>query len=169
MNLLSIKITCGLALALGLLLGYEGWSHHLIKQGYQQTDKEWKAKNALADEQAKKLLAQKNEEVRIAQSGLQEVQSQIIAKSQELENAKIEYNRVRDLYVTGARRLSVATRPSQPTGQNQTTTAPAPETRELLPETSAIILDAARADSEHVRELNACIDLYNAARDVVNK
>lgn len=170
-----IKIGGVLLLIVALVAGYFAWAHHLDKIGYDRATKEWEAKERDAEIKAQVILARKNEEVRKAQSDLQETQSAIITKSKELENAKAEYNKLRDSYVTGSKRLSIATSSncqSRDAGQNKSI-AIAAETdqarAELLPQDSANILDAARGSAEDVRDLNMCIDLYNAVKDTVNK
>lgn len=84
------------------------------------------------------------------------------ANQKEKEHAQAKINQLRADVRRGAVRLSVATSPST---ASRNTGATNPETRsELLPEVSESILDIGTDADNTVRDLNSCVDSYNAIR-----
>jgi hypothetical protein len=174
MNLLTIKLFAALVLFVVSTAGYFSWHRHVDRQGYDRATREWQIKTQAADSKALAVLTEKNEQVRVAQAGLRETQQQIIEKSKELQDAKDQFNTLRAAYAIGTKRMSIATSSCQGrSADNAADPAIASDASEgranLLPETALAILDIARGNSEDVRLKNECIDLYNAARDAVNR
>jgi hypothetical protein len=174
MNLLAIKLGAGLIILVGLIAGYISWEHHLINKGIKQESDRRDALDLKASLRAQDILTSKNEEVRKLQEDIQTTHDQIIAKSQELQSAKDDYNKLRTQYVTGAKRMSIAVASCQGRSPEQsesaTTSSGISENRaDLLPETAATIFDIGRGIKEDVRLKNECIDLYNDLASKINK
>jgi prophage endopeptidase len=91
----------------------------------------------------------------------------LIAQNQtEKQNAKTSNDNLHTALLTGAKRLSVAVTSACPSGN---TGAAATETRaDLLPAVAVAIHDIGAESDDAVRDLNTCIDAYNAVRDTNN-
>ena len=173
MDIAAMKMFTALAMICALILGYFTWHDRVDKQGYDRAEKIYQEREADAKTKADAVLFKANENVRVAQASLQETRDMIIAKNQELENAKAIYDKLHGDYVLGVKRLSVRSScPRSPAeqGNGAAVASGSGEARtDLLPEDAASVLDAARGSAEDVRKLNTCIGLYNAVRDAVNR
>lgn len=163
------------ALVLAALTGiYVHWKNSIIKETEDRVNAEWVQRQKLADDAASAALLAKNTEIAKKEAALEKTQETIISQSKELQNAKQDYQNLRDKYAIGAKRLSINTAPDKgdrdEPSENSATTSGTDQgrTEYLMPELSIEILDFARRYEENLRLKNECIDLYNAARDAVN-
>jgi hypothetical protein len=173
MTLLEIRIMAGSLILLCLLVGYASWHHHVDQCGYKRAEAEWQKKEQAAKIESDKVLFAANEGVRKSQGELSTIREQIIAKTQELENAKAERDHLIADYRAGTKRVSIlgAACKGSATKQDSRASAagePSQERCELLPETAASVLDIARRYRDDVQKLNECIELYNAVETAVN-
>ena len=173
MSLIEIKIMSGLLLALALVGGYAGWHHHVDQGGYKRAEAEWQKKEQTAKIESDKVLFAANEGIRKSQGELFTIREQIIAKTQELENAKAERDHLIADYRAGNKRVSILGAACKGSATKQDSRAavaaePSQEQCELLPGTAATVLDIARRYRDDVQKLNECIDLYNAVEAAVN-
>jgi hypothetical protein len=92
--------------------------------------------------------------------------------NQEKRRAQDTQNRLLADVRSGAQRLSIAARCPAPAGQAPTGTAPAqpdPETRaELDPTVAETLVTLTHEGDNAIRQLNACVDSYNAVRAQIN-
>ena len=133
-----------------------------------------RAEHAIADKAALDDLKILNDQAVRNQADLNEARNTIIEKTKETKHEKDAYTDMRDKYLDGSRRLSIVTaasaRDKAERDHNSSATVKFTETRtDILPETAGRIFSIARGNYQDVRDLNECIDLYNAARDAVNK
>jgi len=168
--LLWIKIAAGLALIASILFAGHKVADHWREQGRNEI----RAEHAIADKSAADDLKILNDQAARNQADLNEARNTIIEKTRETENEKAAYADMRDKYLDGSRRMSIVTaasaRDKAERDHNSSATVQPTEARtNLLPKDSTSILDAARNSADDVRKLNTCIDLYNSARDAVNR
>jgi hypothetical protein len=84
-------------------------------------------------------------------------------------NAKTAIDSLRADVRSGAERLSVPTRSCSPAPASGSAATGDPEARaELLPATALELIDIAADGDDAVRELNACVDKYNAVRNGIH-
>lgn len=167
-------IAAALVLA-ALTVLYLHWKNSIIKETEDRVNAEWVQRQKLADDAASAALLAKNTEIAKKEAALKKTQETIVSQSKELQNAKQDYQNLRDKYAIGAKRLSINTVPDESDRAKQSddpASAAGTEqdgaTQYLVPELSIEILDFARRYEENLRLKNECIDLYNAARDAVN-
>lgn len=171
---LLIKVLGVLALVGALIAGYQLWHHNVDKAGYDRANKEWLARNQAADLKAAHELEMANNAVFDKQLKISKLNDEISKRYEESKNDKAKFDALRNSHANDTKRLRLAgaTCTSDSTAENQdSTTASGSEKAGqcvLLPSTAATILDVARSSRDNVRQLNECIDLYNAAREVVN-
>ena len=168
--LLFIKIAAGLALIGSILFAGHKVADHWREQGRNEI----RAEHAIADKAALDDLKILNDQAVRNQADLNEARNTIIEKTKETKHEKDAYTDMRDKYLDGSRRLSIVTaasaRDKAERDHNSSATVKFTETRtDILPETAGRIFSIARGNYQDVRDLNECIDLYNAARDAVNK
>ena len=166
---IEAKIIAFLILLVALFAG--GW--YLHHKGYEEAKSECRKDIAIANEAAEKKLSAANARVAIDQESLNAQQDKIIQLSEKLDANQSEFNDLRTQYANDIKRLSVrAYRPggAAKQGNNPTVATGTSEiTVQLVPAFSTAILYFARGYIENLRLKNECIDLYNAARDAVNK
>jgi hypothetical protein len=85
----------------------------------------------------------------------------------EKERAKIETDRLRADLRSGAERLSVPVRSCEQS--NGTGTGDQQARAELMPETAGRVGDVGVESDDAVRDLNACIDKYNAVKAAIER
>ncbi|AYR24273.1 lysis system i-spanin subunit Rz [Herbaspirillum rubrisubalbicans] len=150
-----------LALCLGLIGGYLWGGHRQaqIDEGREATVSEL---HAIA-------LASATERYREAERGGQQAFANMTAALQkEKDNAKKRMDVLRDELRTGAVRLSVAVDAASAATAAQAAAAGDREARaDLLPAAAGRILDFALEGDDIVRDLNACIDKYHRAEQVI--
>lgn len=152
-----------LALCLGLIGGYLCGGHRQA-----QIDEGTAAKvselHALA-------LASATERYREAErSGQAAVAAITAAAQQEKDNAKKKMDVLRGELRTGAQRLSVAVDAASAAAAAQAAAVGDREARtDLLPAAAERILDFALEGDDIVRDLNACVDKYHRAEQVINE
>lgn len=167
---LEAKLIAIMAFILVISLG----GLYLHHEAYQEAEAAYNAKIVKANLAAKSQLDAVNATIAKNQSDLNAAQQAIIDKQKELENGQRDYDDLHAKYIAGTKRMSVPAYSgvsSTPQDHNAGVAAIPGENRpiDILPETAAAILDTGRGYSEDVRLKNECIDLYNAARDEVNK
>jgi hypothetical protein len=152
-----------LALCLGLIGGYL-WGGHRQAQIEEGRAAEVSEQHALA-------LASATERYREAErSGQQAFAAMTVAVQQEKENAKKQMDVLRAELRAGAVRLSVAVDAASAAAAAQAAAAGDREARaDLLPAAAGRILDFALEGGDIVRDLNACIDKYHRAEQVINE
>lgn len=162
----TIAIALGavaLALCLGLIVGYL-WGGH--RQA--QIDE---GRAAKVSEEHATVLASATERYREAErSGQAAVAAITAAAQQEKENAKKQMDALRGELRAGAVRLSVAVDAASAAAAAQAAAAGHREARaDLLPSAAERILDFALEGDDIVRDLNACVDKYHRAEQVINE
>lgn len=150
-----------LALCLGLLGGYL-WGGHRQAQIDEGRAAEVSEQHAMA-------LASAIERYREAERGGQQAFANMAAALQkEKDDAKKRMDALRDELRTGALRLSVAVDAASAAAAAQAAAVGDREARaELLPEAADVLLDFALEGDDIVRELNACVDKYHRAEQVI--
>jgi len=150
-----------LALCLGLIGGYV-WGGH--RQA--QIDE---GRAAKVSEQQAQALASATERYREAERNGQAAVAAIAAAAQkEKENAKKQMDALRGELRTGAERLSVAVDTASAAAAARAASAGDREARaDLLPAAADVLLDFALEGDDIVRELNACVDKYHRAEQVI--
>ncbi|QJQ02093.1 hypothetical protein C798_18205 [Herbaspirillum rubrisubalbicans Os34] len=162
----TVAIALG-AIALALCLGLIGsflWGGH-----HQAQIDEGRA--AKVSEEHAIALASATERYREAErGGLQAFAAMTAAVQQEKENAKKQMDVLRAELRAGAVRLSVAVDAASAAAATQAAAAGDREARaDLLPAAAGRILDFALEGDDIVRDLNACIDKYHRAEQVINE
>lgn len=152
-----------LALCLGLISGYLWGSHRQA-----QIDE---GRAAKVNEAHAVALASATERYREAERGGQlAFTAMTVAVQQEKENAKKQMDVLRAELRAGAVRLSVAVDAASAATAAQAAAAGDREARaDLLPVAAGRILDFALEGDDIVRDLNACIDKYHRAEQVINE
>ncbi|RAM63232.1 lysis system i-spanin subunit Rz [Herbaspirillum rubrisubalbicans] len=152
-----------LALCLGLIGGYL-WGGHRQAQIDEGRAAEVREQHALA-------LASATERYREAELGGQQAFANMTAALQkEKDDAKKRMDALRDELRTGAVRLSVAVDAASATAAAQAAAAGDREARaDLLPAAAGRILDFALEGDDVVRDLNACIDKYHRAEQLIEE
>ncbi|MBP1314422.1 lysis system i-spanin subunit Rz [Herbaspirillum sp. 1130] len=150
-----------LALCLGLIGGHL-WGGH--RQA--QIDE---GRAAKVSEQHAIALASATERYREAErSGQAAVAAITAAAQQEKDNAKKQMDILRGKLRTGAVRLSVAVDAASAAAAARAASAGDREARaDLLPAAADVLLDFAIEGDDIVRELNACVDKYHRAEQVI--
>ncbi|OWY32033.1 lysis system i-spanin subunit Rz [Herbaspirillum aquaticum] len=151
-----------LALCLGLIGGYL-WGGHRQAQIDEGRAAEVSEQHALA-------LASATERYREAErSGQQAVAAITAAAQQEKENAKKQMDVLLGELRAGAVRLSVAVDAASAAAAAQAAAAGDREARAyLLPAAAGRILDFALEGDDLVRDLNACVDKYHRAEQMIS-
>ncbi|MCW5299259.1 hypothetical protein DXT88_13845 [Herbaspirillum lusitanum] len=151
-----------LALCLGLIGGYL-WGGHRQAQIDEGRAAEVSEQHALA-------LASATERYREAERGGQQAFANMTAAFQkEKDDAKKRMDVLRDELRTGAVRLSVAVDAASAAAATQAAAAGDREARaDLLPAAAGRILDFALEGDDIVRDLNACIDKYRRAEQMIS-
>ncbi|RAM63153.1 lysis system i-spanin subunit Rz [Herbaspirillum rubrisubalbicans] len=162
----SVAIALGaiaLALCLGLVGGYL-WGGHRQAQIDEGRAAKVSEEHAIA-------LASAVERYREAERGGQQAFAAMTAAAQqEKENAKKQMDVLRGELRAGAVRLSVAVDAASAAAAAQAAGAGDREARaDLLPAAAERILDFALEGDDIVRDLNACIDKYHGAEQVINE
>ncbi|NQE47970.1 lysis system i-spanin subunit Rz [Herbaspirillum rubrisubalbicans] len=152
-----------LALCLGLIGGYL-WGGHV--QG--QVDE---GRVAKVSEEHSIALAGATERYREAERGGQLAFANMTAAlEKEKDNAKKQMDVLRGELRAGAVRLSVAVDAASAAAAAQAAAAGDREARaDLLPAAAERILDFALEGDDIVRDLNACVDKYHRAEQVINE
>ncbi len=152
-----------LSLCLGLIGGYL-WGGHRQAQIDEGRAAEVSEQHALA-------LASATERYREAERGGQQAFANMTAALQkEKDDAKKRMDVLRDELRTGAVRLSVAVDAASAAAAAQAAAAGDREARaDLLPAAAGRILDFALEGDDIVRDLNACVDKYHRAEQVINE
>lgn len=163
MNRLQSLGAVVLALCLGLIGGYL-WGGHRQAQIDEGEAAQVSEQHALA-------LASAFERYREAERDGQAAAAAIAAAAQmEKENAKKQMDVLRGELRTGAERLSVAVNAASAAAAAQAAAAGDREARaDLLPAAAGRILDFALEGDDIVRDLNACVDKYHRAEQVINE
>ncbi|MBP1314527.1 lysis system i-spanin subunit Rz [Herbaspirillum sp. 1130] len=152
-----------LALCLGLIGGYL-WGGHRQAQIDEGREAKVSEQHAIA-------LASATERYREAERGGQQAFANMTAALQkEKDDAKKRMAVLRDELRTGAVRLSVAVDAASAAAAAQAAAAGDREARaDLLPAAAERILDFALEGDDIVRDLNACVDKYHRAEQVINE
>ena len=152
-----------LALCVGLIGGYL-WGGHRQAQIDEGRAAEVSEEHAIA-------LASATERYREAERGGQQAFANMTAALQkEKDDAKKRMDALRDELRTGAVRLSVAVDAASAAAAAQAAAAGDREARaDLLPAVAERILDFALEGDDIVRDLNACIDKYHRAEQLINE
>lgn len=152
-----------LALCLGLIGGY-------LWGGHRQAQIDEGSAAKVSEEHAN-ALAGATERYREAERGGQQAFAAMTAALQkEKEDAKKRMDALRDELRTGAVRMSVAVDTASAAAASQAAVAGDREARaNLLPAAAGRILDFALEGDDIVRDLNACIDKYHRAEQVINE
>ncbi|WP_017452888.1 lysis system i-spanin subunit Rz [Herbaspirillum rubrisubalbicans] len=162
----SVAIALGaiaLAFCLGLIGGFLWGCHHQA-----QIDE---GRAAKVSEEHAIALASATERYREAERGGQQAFAAMTAAvQQEKENAKKQMDVLRAELRAGAVRLSVAVDAASAAAAAQAAGSGDREARaDLLPAAAGRILDFALEGDDIVRDLNACIDKYHRAEQVINE
>jgi len=165
-RLQTIAIALGsvaLAFCLGLIGGFL-WGGHRQAQIDEGTA-------AKVSEEHARALASATERYREAErNGQRAVASIEAVRQQEKENATKQMEVLRGQLRTGAERLSVAIDAASAAPAAATAGAGDREARaNLLPEAAERILDFAREGGDIVRDLNACVDKYHQAEQMMQE
>lgn len=152
-----------LALCLGMIGGYL-WGGH--RQA--QIDE---GRAAKVSEEHANALASATERYREAERGGQQAFATMTAALQkEKEDAKKRMDALRDELRTGVVRMSVAVDAASAATAAEAAAAGDRKARaDLLPAAAGRILDFALEGDDIVRDLNACIDKYHRAEQVINE
>jgi len=165
-RLQTIAIALGsvvLAFCLGLIGGFLWGGHHQA-----QIDEGTAAK---VSEEHARALASATERYREAErNGRRAFDSIDAVRQQEKENATKQMDVLRKQLRTGAERLSVSIDAASAAAAAATASAGDREARaNLLPEAAERILDIAREGGDIVRDLNACVDKYHRAEQMMQE
>lgn len=165
-RLQTIAIALGsiaLAFCLGLIGGFL-WGGHRQAQIDEGTAAKVSEEHAVA-------MANATERYREAERNGQRSAASIEAvRQQEKENATKQMEVLRGQLRTGAERLSVAIDAASAAAAAATAGAGDREARaNLLPEAAERILDFAREGGDIVRDLNACVDKYHRAEQMMQE
>ena len=165
-RLQTIAIALG-SVALAFCLGLIGGS---LWGGHRQALIDEGAAAKISEEHAV-ALANATERYREAERNGQRAAASIEAvRQQEKENATKQMDVLRRQLRTGAERLSVAIDAASAVAAAATAGAGDREARaNLLPAAAERILDFAREGGDIVRDLNACVDKYQRAEQVINE
>ncbi|MET3134947.1 hypothetical protein AAKU55_005250 [Oxalobacteraceae bacterium GrIS 1.11] len=152
------------------------WLAMLVVGGAGFLGGEWRegragaAQRQAADGAAKLELAIATDRVRETERHLTQNLATIdAARTKEQDHAQETIDSLRADVRNGAIRLSVATRPGDPAAASGHSGAGDSEARaELVPSAALALIDIAADGDWAVRELNACIDKYDAVRRSVN-
>lgn len=148
LNAIAVKVLGAVIVVLGLLL----IGHHIGAQGVQAA---WD----------KDRLAQEAATVATNRAMLRGFENAAESNRKEKENAKAENDKLRAAVATGARRLSVRiTSCEQPNG---TGTGNQQARAELVPQVAERIIGVGIDGDDAVRDLNACIDKYQALKNAI--
>lgn len=170
---LQIKLIL-LAVAFVGLAGGGWYVHHRIYQsGFDDSKAISDEARARERQQALYELVVANTEAATKEEGLRLKISELSTQhTKEMENAKVKIDGLLADVRTGKLRLSIAiaARPKTECGASSATSSgPGSEERvELMPETAANLIDIAADGDRAVRQLNGCIDAYNAVRKTIN-
>ncbi|WP_278540446.1 lysis system i-spanin subunit Rz [Oxalobacter formigenes] len=157
MNLKSSLIACTLALIVGVLAGY--WVCNL----------QWEASESRMNESQAKQETERLEKAMEENRNLKETVSQMqIQTKKENDNEKRKYDDLLARINRGTVRVSVPTRACSDVSEAGHSGTDDRETRaELDPATAESILAVGRDGDEAIRELNMCIDQYNAVKSSI--
>ena len=157
MNLKSYLIACTLALIVGVLAGY--WVCNL----------QWEASESRMNESQAKQETERLEKAMEENRNLKETVSQMqIQTKKENDNEKRKYDDLLARINRGTVRVSVPTRACSDVSEAGHSGTDDRETRaELDPATAESILAVGRDGDEAIRELNMCIDQYNAVKSSI--
>jgi prophage endopeptidase len=128
------------------------------------------ARMKLADAAAKIKLKEANDRAKAAEDQMGAAHAATDEKrNKEKEDAETTINALRADVRSGALSLSIATRALRAIGPGQGAAPGYQEARaELMPETAIALIDIAADGDAAVRDLNACVDKYEAVRGAVN-
>lgn len=166
------QIVIGL-MALGTLIaGFAYYHRSVYDDGFQNAKKQYEAKEENTRMDAERRLAAAIQAERDKQTALQATINDISTRRQrDQAHADAELQTLRNSVAAGSVRVSVPSVSPRPLfGSTAPATAPAagraqPEARcELAPAAAAAILDIAAEGDAAIRQSNALIDTYNAAR-----
>lgn len=137
-----------------------------IGVGGYYTAQEWQIKALAADKAAEKRLADETQKVLDTERKMQAAKADLIKKHEtEVKNAKFENDRLRDAVRNGTLRLSVPTSSLCATASAANSGTKLAEARtELDPAFAQSLLDIATDGDDAIRDLNLCIDQYNAVQ-----
>ena len=157
MNLKSSLIACTLALIVGVLAGY--WVCNL----------QWEASESRMNESQAKQETERLEKAMEENRNLKETVSQMqIQTKKENDNEKRKYDDLLARINRGTVRVSVPARSCSDVSEAGHSGTDDRETRaELDPATAESILAVGRDGDEAIRELNMCIDQYNAVKSSI--
>ena len=158
----------GLAL-IALSAAVWGLHHYVYQQGYDAAEAKWQKINADATIGADEKLAEKNAEVRKAQSELTAFMASLADKQKELNDAKATSAALQSDLAAGRVRLRVLTtshalnRAGQDSGPAAAAVDTGAEVTEDLAPSVAAGLERLRAnENEAIDRLNGCIEAYEA-------
>ncbi len=165
-------IVAGIIVALLLVVHF--WKKSIISDTTNKVNAQWIKRETDANSAAQEVLNNKNQEIHKNQLELDSAMSVISQKTQEIANAKKDYDLLHIKYASGIKRMSVrvSTRPLDTAKQDNHPSIAVGndnEIRELMPEISGEILDFARGYSENLRMKNDCIRMYNLVRDSISQ
>lgn len=133
------------------------------------TAQKWQLKIAAADKAASERLETETSKAIATERKMQAEKADLIKKhTAEVNNAKLENDRLRAAVRNGTLRLSVPTRSLCATADaGNPGTGLAKKGAELDAEASLALLDIANDGDDAIRELNLCIDQYNAVKSAL--
>jgi hypothetical protein len=162
-------------LMLALIGAYKIWEHHIDQGGYNRADAEWQKKEAdIKADAAEKMATATNTARAREQKLLADMNGMSIIRYEENANHEKAIAKYVAAARAGALRLSVAIDPRSipqcPAAADPGAAGgPSTETRaDVMPETAVDILGIAGNSAKDVRDFNAVVDLYNAARQTCN-
>lgn len=170
-----VLLVGGLVLG-GLVWGVLTWRESLIEQGRQESNAAHAVIKATADKAAARELESANTRAREASAKLVETtrdyeRIQTTERQQYAESLQFERSRA-IAGVSGLRCPAASRNPSDSVGKASDSTATATLGGEtgtvLVPGAADAVLRIAADSAETVRDYNAVVRLYNAARDVCN-
>lgn len=164
MNPLSIAqklLICTFSITVVFIVG--------VEVGCYYTAQKWQVKALAADKAAEKRLADETQKVLDTERKMQIAKADLIKKHEtEVKNAKLENDRLRASLHNGTLRLSVPTRALCATTDATNSGIKLAETRaELDAETADDLIAIATEGDDAIRDLNLCIDQYNAVESAL--
>lgn len=159
-------------IVLAAVIAFVTWSAGMVAWGQHIEGQAAELKATQVDNQAARALVNANDQVHDTEADLQQGMSD---RDQKLQQEKTDEQVKSDVLLAGLRdgttRLSVATRvpicPARPGAAATTASQPQEARAELDPATAADLAAIAREGDDAIRELNATIDDYNAAREAL--
>lgn len=126
--------------------------------GYRYAAQRYEAQIAVTTSAQRAALADKERDM---QTQIDSMTAQTIKEKQD---AKIAYDALAARLRVGAQRVRVAVASCEPASADPGATH-SKASAELLPETSASLVELARDADDTVRDLNECVDQYNAVKN----